>query len=80
MAQNTFPLGILKNIMLVFVAFGIAVYLLFWGLYMLPDGRFFDIGLFSFCIVFVGFGVVGYWVAHMEQKKQKEQELAQSQK
>jgi len=71
--EHTFPLGILRILMLITFGFGLAVYLIFSALFMWPEYRFFDIGLFSFSIIFVLFGLVGYWVATMEQKKRDEE-------
>ena len=66
------PLLIPKIACFILFFFGLITYIVFTLGLMIPDGRFFDIGLFSFCLVPTLLGLVGFWVLKEEEKKRIE--------
>jgi len=50
---------------------GVLIYIIWTVLYLLPEGKLFDVGLFSICIVITLFGLVGHFHYRNLERAQK---------
>lgn len=68
-----FPTTGLKYIFLGVLFIGITLYVSWMILFLIPQGTWFDIGVFSISICIAGFGAVGYWLYSNIEKKERQQ-------
>jgi len=68
-----FPTAGLKYIFLGVLFLGITLYVSWMILFLIPQGTWFDIGVFSLSICIAGFGAAGYWLYSNIEKKERQQ-------
>ena len=83
MAQQkeiAFPPGKRKFIGLAIIAVAITLYVFWTVYYLIPEEVYFDLGLFSLCIVLFLFGVGFTWLFSAQDKKILEEERKEKEK
>jgi len=71
---STIPPSVLRVFYLAIFIIGLIILVTWEAIYLIPDGKFYDAGLFTVVLLLIGFGGVGYFMYGKIEKEEAEEE------